>query len=371
MLEGADRAWSSVGPAGVASFSRLKEGRYVLHVRPRSGDRTGREATLAFTILPPWHRTPAAYAGYSLAALLALVGIASLWSRIWRREQERLERLVAERTAELRRSEDNYRQLSAQLELRVQERTAELTASNRELEAFSYSISHDLRAPLRNISGFAELLRKRPEVRLDGDGRRFLDIIVNEAVRLGQLIDSLLVFSRLARTELQLCPCAMDTFAAAVREELAPQYADRNVQWRVARLPAVQGDPTLLRQVFANLIGNALKFTRGRDPAVIEIGITALSRPGEVTYYVRDNGVGFDPKYSDKLFGVFQRLHHVRDFEGCGIGLANVRRIVNRHGGRVWAESEPGKGTTLFFSLPERPASPPTTTPRATQTPGS
>ncbi|MBK8476610.1 MAG: hypothetical protein IPL39_09845 [Opitutaceae bacterium] len=217
-------------------------------------------------------------------------------------------------------------------------------------------MSHDLRAPLRNICGFAELLRKHLADQLAPDPKRQLEIVAAEARRLDQLIDSLLQFSRLSRAELQHRRCDLAEVVAAVRAELAPTQGERPVEWHIGPLPIVQGDPTLLRQVFANLMGNALKFTRGRVPALIEIGVeltpSGATAPREHTLYVRDNGAGFDPRYRDKLFGVFQRLHSAKDFEGVGIGLANVQRIVARHGGRVWAESVPGKGATFFVSLP-------------------
>lgn len=352
-LEGADQSWSPTGPAGVAAFNRLKEGRYVLHVRPRSGDDIGAETTLAFVILPPWFRTGVAYTVYALALLGLMLGGAALWSHIARRENERLERLVAERTGELRRSEDSFRRLNEDLERRVQGRTAELTASVRELESFSYSISHDLRAPLRNISGFADLLRNRLAGHPDSESQRFLGIIATESVRLGQLIDALLVFSRLGRSELRLRPLDLAELVELARRDFSSELVHRDVEFRVGPLPPVLGDPTLLRQVLANLVSNALKFTRDRRPAIIEIGTVPASKPTEHVFFVRDNGVGFDPKYSDKLFGVFQRLHHSREFEGTGIGLANVRRIIVRHGGRVWAEGRPGEGATFYFTLPD------------------
>ncbi len=379
-LDGATTEWVSTGNVGSAVFSRLKEGRYVLHVRARAGDTPGDEARLAFTIRPPWFRTTWAFAIYALFALGVVLLIARVSAYLERREKTRLGLLVARRTAELQHqveaterkaaelqaSEERYRRLSTELEQRVAERTTalhrandRLVAGNRELEAFSYSISHDLRAPLRNISGFADLLQRRSSGHLDAEGQRFLANVSGEAVRLDRLIDSLLGFSRLGRTELQHSPCDLARLVEAVRHELQPALEGRAIEWHVGPLPVVRGDPTLLRQVFANLLGNAVKFSRLRHPAIIEIGEQpAAPAAAEHILFVRDNGAGFDPQYADKLYGVFQRLHRTTEFEGTGIGLANVRRIVTRHGGRVWAEGKPDAGATFYVALPEVPPAP-------------
>ncbi len=263
---------------------------------------------------------------------------------------------------ETKRAEHAIRRLNASLEERVELRTGELAARvaeverlNAELEAFSYSVSHDLRAPLRNITGFLELLSARMQGRLDAESSRFVTTVVREAVRMGQLIDDLLAFSRVGRAELTSRRIPLGELVAEVQEELRPAHADRAIEWNVGELPAVRGDRALVRQILVNLLGNAVKFTRGRTPAVIEIGAaTAVGPSGadEVTVYVKDNGAGFNSKYQEKLFGVFQRLHNQRDFEGTGIGLANVKRIVVRHGGRVWAEGSVDKGAVFYFTLP-------------------
>ncbi len=376
-LGGTAQDWVAAGSTGTAVYNRLKEGDYHFQVRPRIGDQLGEEAVLAFTVLPPWYRSAVAYAAYALAALSLAAFIAWLGAFLEKREKRRLARLVAERTAELhdsnrrlvaqvhettlkadelRASEERFRRLNEELEKRVAARTAALAASNQELEAFSYSVSHDLRAPLRNISGFAELLHKHLHGQIAPAQAHYLELVSTESVRLGQLVDSLLAFSRLGRTELQRHPCDLGAIVAAVRAELRPSLTDREIEWRIGPLPVVEGDPTLLRQVFANLLGNAVKFTRGRDTALIEVGAQpAAPDSAELILFVRDNGAGFDPQYSAKLFGVFQRLHRTTEFEGTGIGLANVRRIVARHGGRVWAEGRLDAGATFYFSLPTRP----------------
>jgi signal transduction histidine kinase len=246
---------------------------------------------------------------------------------------------------------EQYALLSEQRVLveELRARTTQLEASNAELEAFSYSVSHDLRAPLRHIEGFTDLLRREgiaPEQRAS-----HLERISAAAVRMGRLIDDLLTFSRMGRAELRRVPLRLDKLVDDVRSDLAPEMQGRDVQWRVEPLPEVLADPDLLRLALANLLSNAVKYTRGRQPAVIEVGCEA-GASNEAVIFVRDNGVGFDMQYVDKLFGVFQRLHHADEFEGVGIGLANVRRIINRHGGRTWAVSRPGEGATFYFALP-------------------
>jgi len=268
---------------------------------------------------------------------------------------------AAQREQALQLSEEKARLLNQELEARVLARTHELkrandqlAQSNHELESFSFSISHDLRAPLRNINGFAELLSRRVSERLASEERRYLETVITEASRLGSLIQSLLNFSRLSFSSLHLEEVPLDRLVGAIIEQARASEPERAVEWRTGPLPVVHGDAALLRQVLENLILNSLKFTRGRGPAVIEVQVEEPSpaHPGEQVVHVSDNGVGFDPKYVDKLFGVFQRLHGTSDFEGTGIGLANVRRIIQRHGGRVWATGEPGKGARFSFSLP-------------------
>jgi PAS domain S-box-containing protein len=252
-----------------------------------------------------------------------------------------------------RLAEDQVRRLNETLEQRVAARTCELEGANRELEAFTYSVSHDLRAPLRHIMGFVEILEKEAADKLTDAQRRHLLTISGAARRMGELIDDLLAFSRIGRSEVQKVGVDMLTLVMEALDDLRHETKDRIISWKIQDLPMVTVDRSLMRQALVNLLSNAIKFTSKNSRAVIEIG-TEPGRPDEDTIYIRDNGVGFNPRYSQKIFGVFERLNNADEFEGTGIGLANVQRIIRRHGGRVWALGKVDSGATFYFTLPRK-----------------
>lgn len=250
-----------------------------------------------------------------------------------------------------RRNEEDLRSLNAELEDRVAARTAELEAANKELESFSYSVSHDLRAPLRAINGFANLLWEDHKDRLDEEAQRKISIIRGQADRMGALIDDLLTFSRLGRKSIDPVELDMKELATNTFERLYSGGGNGKAELRVGKLPTANADRNLLEQVWSNLLSNAVKFSSRKEHPVVEVG--GIVEESENVYYVRDNGAGFDPRYQSKLFGVFQRLHDESEYPGTGVGLALVHRIITRHGGRVWADSRPGDGATFHFSLPK------------------
>jgi signal transduction histidine kinase len=249
---------------------------------------------------------------------------------------------AVQKNRELTKARDDLEKLNEQL-----------TTANRDLEAFSYSVSHDLRAPLRHVLGFAGILRENAASQLDEENQRHLQTILKSVMRMGELIDDLLDFSRTGRAEIRMAEISLDQVVKDSLQDLENEVKERNITWKIGPLGEVRGDPSMLRQVMVNLIGNALKFTRTRAQAEIEIGRIS-GKENEIVVFVRDNGAGFDMNYAKKLFGVFQRLHRQEDFEGTGIGLANVQRIIQRHGGRAWAEGIVNSGATFYFSLPRQ-----------------
>ena len=263
-------------------------------------------------------------------------------------ERRRLERMRRE-MRERRRAAREIRRLNAQLELRVAERTEQLEAANRELEGFTYSVSHDLRAPLRQVDGFARLLSEAAGGELTPQAQHYLQRIVDGTRHMGRLIDDLLNLAQVGRQAMQPRLTDLNEIIERVVQDLQPELGSRDIVWNIESLPAARCDPGLIRIVFTNLIANAAKYTRPRATARIAIG--SADREGRTVTFVRDNGVGFDMKYADKLFGVFQRLHAAEEFEGTGVGLATVRRIVHKHGGEIWAEAAPDEGATFYFTL--------------------
>ena len=235
----------------------------------------------------------------------------------------------------------------------MRERTAQLEAAVKELDAFPYSVSHDLRAPLRAVDGFSRMVLQDYGERLDDEGRRMLGVIRTGAQRMGRLIDDLLAFSRLGRQQIAPVPIDMHALAQAVFDELAAHEPERTLRLDLHPLPAARGTQAMIRQVWVNLLSNAIKFTKEREAGEIEIG-ARNGGDGERPYFVKDNGAGFDMRYAGKLFGVFQRLHNQQEFSGTGVGLALVQRIVQRHGGRAWAEAELENGATFYFTIPNQ-----------------
>ncbi len=358
MMEGFDDDWRYTGAdRRYATYTRLAPGQYTFRVKASNNDGVWNEqgASISVVITPPWWGTWWFYTLSGMALLASAFAAFSLRIRSIKMRNLRLEREVAQRTAELRKKSDELRESQAALMSNVEdlnEKSVALEAANRELEAFAYSVSHDLRAPLRHVDGFMEMLVKRTSGLLDEKSSQYMDNISGAAKRMGTLIDDLLSFSRMGRREMQASQVDMSSLVKEIIRDLAPDLANRDVKWEIAELPNISGDSSLLRVALVNLISNALKFTGPRELAIIEVG---FEEQDDVTvFWVRDNGVGFDPEYAQKLFGVFQRLHRDDEFEGTGIGLANVSRVVERHGGRVWAEGQLDQGATFYFTIPSR-----------------
>jgi two-component system, sensor histidine kinase and response regulator len=256
---------------------------------------------------------------------------------------------LQQEVAERKRIAAEIGELNEQLE----QRNKDLTAANADLETFAQTISHDLRMPLRHIHAFAALLEDAAARKLNAEEAGHLKNIQSASVHMGKLIDALLAFSRIGRASMRMQAIDMDALVNETLRQLQPELITRHIDWNKRSLPAVTGDPDLLRQVWVNLLANAIKYTRPRDPALIEIG--SVADHNEIVFHVRDNGVGFNMEYADRLFQVFHRLHADTEFEGTGVGLANVKRIIQRHGGRTWAEARVGEGATIYFSLPAEP----------------
>jgi signal transduction histidine kinase/CheY-like chemotaxis protein len=304
-------------------------------------------------VLPPSYLSRRSFLGMQLTTSAGPYGLLWLLEKLGGDEfGEEDERVLVSLAAQAGVAYENAR-FATQLERRIEERTAELTNANKELEAFTYSVSHDLRAPLRHIKGFAEILAQDYGAQMEPRLRESLDRIREGTQRMAELVEDLLRLSQFGRTDLRWQVTALDSVLSEVLQELKSETEGRDIEWKIGALPQVNCDAALMKQVFVNLLSNALKYTRPRARPVIQVGI--LQEDPIPTLFVRDNGVGFDMRYADKLFGIFQRLHRSEDFEGTGAGLAIVQRILNRHHGRIWAEAEPERGATFYFTIGSGP----------------
>lgn len=289
-----------------------------------------------------------------ILTLTILLGVAVFLAVIAyrrKREAEAANRKLETEIGERKRAEDEVNKLNTDLERIVAERTEQLRNANRQLEAFSYSVAHDLKSPLRAINGFCHILMEDYGPQLDGEAQRYLNSIARGAETMGNLITALLEFSRQGLKEMTLSRIDMNELVGSVLEELQRITAERRLEWKLQPLPPVRGDRAMIRQVWVNLLSNAIKFTEPKDNALVEVGCSERGAD-QNTYYVKDNGAGFDMQFVGKLFGIFQRLHATEKFQGTGLGLSIVQRVVQRHGGRVWAEGKVNEGATFHFTLP-------------------
>ena len=363
-----DFAAGEVEWLAAAGRRRIRTGPGVRYSLQLMGDvdalRRGEAQVIDTLALPPGPEVDAllksgvkVYMAIPMIAGGELIGAVSFGGELWHfpTEQVDIAREVATQLAiaiTQARLYTRIKQYSEELELRVYLRTNALEAANKELEAFSYSVSHDLRAPLRAVDGYARMLEEDYAGKLDAEGNRLLAAVRANSHRMGQLIDDLLAFSRLGRAALRTQPVELKPLVQQIMDELHPDTDGRRIEFDIGALGSVDVDPALFKHALTNLLSNAIKFTRDSDPAIVEIGCDRANSAGEsAVYFVKDNGAGFDMKYYDKLFGVFQRLHSSAEFPGTGVGLAIVQRVINRHGGRIWADATPGKGATFFFTL--------------------
>jgi light-regulated signal transduction histidine kinase (bacteriophytochrome) len=326
-MEGFEKHWNYVGNRHYATYTKLSPGKYIFRVKGSNNNGTWNEAgtSLEIIIAPPFWET------WWFRSLLAIVVVGLLISG------------YKIRTARMRAH-------NRELQQKVQERTAQLEASNKALESFAYSVSHDLRAPLRSISAYTNILTENYRDLFDEEGKHFFSVVCDEAKRMAILIDDLLEFSRISYSSMNMTTIEMTELAEMVYRELTSQEARERITLHLHQLPKAYGDPILIRQVWLNLLSNAIKYSSKKETATIEI--EGRQDENELIYKVQDSGSGFDMRYVAKLFGVFERLHKIQDFEGTGVGLAIVQSIVSRHGGRVWAEGEVDKGATFYFSIP-------------------
>ena len=328
-LEGYDKFWNNIGNRHYATYTKIPSGKYILYVKAfnQNGVWNSPEISLQIKITPPFWAT----LWFKFLAASILIGILLLGYKI------RTRRIIA---------------INRELEKRVSERTAQLEFTNKELEAFSYSVSHDLRAPLRAINAYSKIFKEEYDNKVDDEGRRLLDVIASSSVKMGNLISELLEFSRASRTELKKQFIDVEMIVNTVINELLENTNRSKNEIKIHSLAQMYGDQSLMKQVWQNLISNAIKFSSKIPNPEIEIG--CWTEGVSKIYYVKDNGAGFNQEYVHKLFGVFQRLHSDREFAGTGAGLAIVQRIIQRHNGHVWAIGEINKGATFYFSIPQR-----------------